>query len=338
MENKKNIDKAFTDHREYIFNVDEIIKMDSGEYSWVVEDFIPGKGITLLSAPAASFKTLLSMELGRCISQGTPFLERATKEKTVLYIDMENNLKVQQLYLKRLGIAHNPQLHIWSQWADKVPPAFPNQLYLDIARKDKPVIIFDSLIAFLGEGVNENVATDIRTVFAFLRSLTNEGATILVLHHAGKSEESQYRGSSDIKGAVDVAYTIKKEEDHVLTLRCFKSRYNFEQDIRVRVVSDEDRLSFKDITVEHASEAAQQEDVKLRVIHSIIADLGKPTQSELVTVVREKFNLSRNPVLELLNRGDNRYWRRENYGKGKAVHYEPIDEGSVNDRYKEVQL
>ena len=63
------------------------------------------------------------------------------------------------------------------------------------------------------------------------RRLANLGATVIVLHHTGKAETSkQYRGSSDIKAAVDTAYLLEKvpgesESLGKLSLTCFKPKF-----------------------------------------------------------------------------------------------------------------
>jgi hypothetical protein len=63
------------------------------------------------------------------------------------------------------------------------------------------------------------------------RALANLGATVLILHHTGKASSSQdYRGSSDIKAAVDMAYCLESEMTfagaiHRLSLRNFKGRF-----------------------------------------------------------------------------------------------------------------
>src|SRR5579863_1696964 len=57
------------------------------------------------------------------------------------------------------------------------------------------------------------------------------GATVLILHHTGKTITSQdYRGSSDIKATVDMAYCLESELTlaggiYRLTLRNFKGRF-----------------------------------------------------------------------------------------------------------------
>jgi hypothetical protein len=65
------------------------------------------------------------------------------------------------------------------------------------------------------------------------RRLANLGATILLLHHTGKSGTSKkYRGSSDIKAAVDTAYLLEKvaslggaDKLRRLKMTNFKSRF-----------------------------------------------------------------------------------------------------------------
>ena len=61
------------------------------------------------------------------------------------------------------------------------------------------------------------------------RALADAGATVLVLHHTGKTSMSkEYRGSSDIEAAVDMAYLLEGEPRdrklHRLILKNFKGR------------------------------------------------------------------------------------------------------------------
>ena len=59
-----------------------------------------------------------------------------------------------------------------------------------------------------------------------LRSYASAGATVVILHHPAKSEGSSGRGSSVIRGAVDVAYLQElSQESGLITLRCLKNRF-----------------------------------------------------------------------------------------------------------------
>src|ERR1035438_5420655 len=62
------------------------------------------------------------------------------------------------------------------------------------------------------------------------RTLANLGASVIVLHNTGKGETSKlYRGSSDIKAAVDTAYLLRRPDEGAqqlgkLSMTCFKGR------------------------------------------------------------------------------------------------------------------
>ena len=64
------------------------------------------------------------------------------------------------------------------------------------------------------------------------RHLASLGATVVILHHTGKSDSSQqYRGSSDIKAAVDMAFKLEPVDKHStkldrLSLTAFKTRFS----------------------------------------------------------------------------------------------------------------
>src|SRR5690348_13542650 len=92
-----------------------------------------------------------------------------------------------------------------------------------------PLLIWDSLVQF--HDGDEQSATQTRAFMTHFRALANAGATVLVLDHTGKTATSQdYRGSSDIKVAVDMAYCVEPGFTlmggiHRLTMRNFKGRF-----------------------------------------------------------------------------------------------------------------
>jgi hypothetical protein len=68
----------------------------------------------------------------------------------------------------------------------------------------------------------------VAATFNRMRYLTNLGATVLVIHHTGKDEKSDYRGASAMEGAVDAALKLVGTiEDGRLTrieVQTFKTR------------------------------------------------------------------------------------------------------------------
>jgi len=101
-------------------------------------------------------------------------------------------------------------------------------------QQHRPLLIWDSLIDF--HDGDEQSAKETRRFMKHFRALANAGATVIILHHTGKTETSQdYRGSSDIKAAVDTAYRLETEFSldkgiHRLTLRNFKGRFAIGRD------------------------------------------------------------------------------------------------------------
>jgi len=99
---------------------------------------------------------------------------------------------------------------------------------IEFARKHKGVIIYDSLIEF--HPGSEQSSNETRAFMRHFRHLAHLGATVIILHHTRKAETSkQYRGSSDIKAAVDTAYLLTRNSQEPgelgeLSMDCFKAR------------------------------------------------------------------------------------------------------------------
>jgi hypothetical protein len=117
---------------------------------------------------------------------------------------------------------------VWGGWNDWPPPGPDSSMVIDFAKQGDRLIVYDSLVEF--HSGSEQSATETRAFMRYLRRLANLGAAVLLLHHTGKSESSRvYRGSSDIKAAVDMAYLLERTsvDDGKLgnlTLSCFKGR------------------------------------------------------------------------------------------------------------------
>jgi hypothetical protein len=159
---------------------------------------------------------------------GIPFLARATVQRPVLYVDRENPLAVVRERIDRLGINETAALTIWGLWVNPMPDGPTSASILRFASAYRPLIIFDSLIGF--HPGSEQDASETRKHMQAYIALAALGASVIVLHHTGKADTAkQYRGSSDIKAAVDIAYVVESlsEPDagiRSLRLKAFKNR------------------------------------------------------------------------------------------------------------------
>jgi hypothetical protein len=157
-------------------------------------------------------------------------------------LDGENPLYTVKQRLFDLGIQKTGDLIVWGGWNLSPPQGPQSPLLIDFALQHSPLIIFDSLIEF--HPGSEQSSTETRAFMKYFRALANLGATIVVFHHSGKADTAKiYRGSSDIKAAVDTDYqleSIDKESNRLgrLSLKCFKGRLmpgqNFELEFRAK--------------------------------------------------------------------------------------------------------
>jgi hypothetical protein len=200
-----------------------------GKIEWLIDELIPLGGITLIAAESGAGKTYLAYAIAGAVSRGVPFAGCAVQQRPVIYLDGENPLCVVKERLLQLGIPETANLHIWGGWIPEHPHGPESALLRKFAQGEKPLLIWDSLVQF--HSGNEQQATETRAFMNHFRALANVGATVLILHHTGKVKTaSQYRGSSDIKAAVDTAYVLRSpaSENGKLTwliLQNFKCRF-----------------------------------------------------------------------------------------------------------------
>jgi archaellum biogenesis ATPase FlaH len=196
---------------------------------WLIDGIIPLGSVNLITSESGTGKTWVAYAIAGAVARGETFAGIAVKQRPVLYLDGENPLCVAKQRLWDLGIAETPDLRVWGGWLDPSPPGPNSAMLLDYTREHHPLFIWDSLVQF--HDGEEQSATETRAFMNYFRQLAHLGATILILHHTGKTSSSQqYRGSSDIKAAVDMAYVLETESTlmggiHRLTLRNFKARY-----------------------------------------------------------------------------------------------------------------
>src|ERR1051326_4434262 len=195
---------------------------------WLIQDVIPRGSVTLISAESGTGKTWLAYAIAGAVACGNDFAGlKVSVAIPVLYVDGENPVVVVQRDLHDLGIGRTDHLHIWGGWSDSPPPGPNDECIQQFARETKGLIIFDSLVQF--HTGDEQSSTETRRFMNYFRELANLGATVIVLHHTGKSGTSKvYRGSSDIQASVDTAYVVtghpRNGKLHRLNVNHFKSR------------------------------------------------------------------------------------------------------------------
>jgi len=284
--------------------------------NYIVGDLIPEGAITMLTGDSGHGKTIFATALAGAIAAGGQFLGREVVQRKVLYLDRENPLSLVKQHLFDLHIERTPDLIIWGCWCEH-PADGPAAASLhEFARAEKPVMIFDSLIAF--HTGNEQDASETRKYLQLYRDLAAAGATVILLHHTGKSENAkQYRGSSDIKASVDMAWLIEKLGDPAgllanLRLMPFKNRIGAGSMIP---------LSFQN--GQFAKDEARQETNK-EIFERFVRLYPNSTQTELVKLVNAA-GVGKSRAEQLLVEGEKQGWLHVTNGKRNAKLYTLVE-------------
>jgi len=158
-------------------------------------------------------------------------------------LDRENSKPGIEDRFNRLRMSDDASFHVWGDWVrDETgqqvrapnPGSAPVQIWVAQC-EPKPCILVDGLSAFFG-GDNQNDAAQMRKFLDPMRRLCAMGATVILVHHDGKSESSKdYRGSSDFAPAIDIGFHVTTSNatgylDRLL-LRCYKHRFGFAGEI-----------------------------------------------------------------------------------------------------------
>jgi predicted ATP-dependent serine protease len=194
-----------------------------------VDGLIAAGGLHLITGDAGAGKSTLVSALGYAVSTGQDFLGRAVSQRPVLLLDAENPAVAVGERFRRLHIQSHEGFRLWGFWVGDDPPRVSDSIVADWVTGStiKPLIIVDSLVAFHPGA--ENDSTETRRYMLEYRKLAATGATIVLLHHIGKSEGARdYRGSSDIKASIDIGFKLTSASNDSLSsleLRAFKQRF-----------------------------------------------------------------------------------------------------------------
>jgi len=296
----------------HLRDIPRTLEIDANQRGWLVDELIPEGSLVLVTAPPGEYKTWLALSLASAVSTGALFLRRKTAETTVLYLDRDNPLRVVCERRRILRLREGKRLKIWGRWLPDSPPEIGDPRHLKFARRYRPLIIFDSFVRF--HSAQENSATDMAKVIEALRRLTDAGATVILLHHRGKSETSRYRGSTDIHAGVDVAFAIetrkKRNSPPILTLHCFKHRLLEEFQLTLRP-------NLKNGCFEIIDDPSAANTIAIvKKVQALIKKIPGITQQELI----KRCGLPETNGRDLLLREDGKFWFTKR-GEKKSLRY-----------------
>lgn len=181
---------------------------------WLIEDVIAAGTVTVVVGEPGAKKTWLLLDAAVCVAQGEPWLDRPTRQATVLLIDEETGRPRLNRRLGAVMRAHSagkdlPLAYVSMYGLSLLEPDAADNLVQLIQAAGAGFVVIDAL-ADVMLGGDENTARDVQRVFYNLRHAAERtGAAMVVVHHRGKT--GTYRGSSAIQGAVDLMLLVESK-------------------------------------------------------------------------------------------------------------------------------
>jgi hypothetical protein len=288
--------------------------LDIPPIDYLVPGLISRKTITLWTGADGTAKTFLTLRMAIAVASGGEFLGRRCQQADVLYLDYENpsfavrdrlDLMTQETVI--------PRLKIWGTWNEQQPPQIGSELLLTLAKETKPLLIVDPFR--YAHGADENDSTAMMGIMQHLRYCAAAGGSVIVLHHPAKTEGSTGRGSSAIKGAVDVAFLQEMaapDDGGLITLKCIKNRFGEAHSVTIRPDFGEGIFEVTD-----SPQFTKRNADSFKLLEIIKSQPGL-TQNTLT----EKSGMRKSRVSEILRDGKDSLWRQVK--QGNSFQYYPI--------------
>jgi len=236
------------------------LKKFKANKNFIVENFLFPGSVTMLYAPPAQFKSLISTGLGFAISNGVEFMGMKTKKTPVLYLDGENSQSImkeraEQIH-KGLRLKRNKFPLFFLQGGLLMDSKKNiNMLYLaqieEVIKKNKvKVLFFDTLHRFCL--YDENSSDDLNKLYTqVFKPLADDlKIAVVFLHHSTKS--GGYRGSGDFLGMVDVSYRVERKaktgEFKIINEKCRSGEI---PEINGEIIFGEDYIRFNKLNECH---------------------------------------------------------------------------------------
>lgn len=178
--------------------------------SFFIKNWLPKNAMMTLYGPSGCGKTFLALDWLLHMSSGLEEWQGCkVKKSTVLYLCGEGKygmLKRVKGWMEYHNISDTGRFFLMDTPLNLSDPLELNTLITAIEQDNiRPdIICIDTFYRyFVGD---ENKAVDTKPFFESMSKLMNlyDGLSILLIHHTGKADKTQLRGSTSIKAALDV--------------------------------------------------------------------------------------------------------------------------------------
>lgn len=193
------IAKAAPVHGPRIYTYAELLALPPEEHHWRIDGIVHEEGLVIVVARPKVGKSTLLRNLTLSLVRGEPFLERATKQCSVMWLALEESKADVMEHFGKLGIRADDAIGF--HFGD---PPQKSLAWLNEVAEGYGAIVIDTLGKFFPQLQNFNDYGEVnRALRPMERFAHDTHRTILFAHHAGWSGEVRAQGSTAIAAAAD---------------------------------------------------------------------------------------------------------------------------------------
>jgi predicted transcriptional regulator len=222
--------RAAADRPELQFRLHDDEKIENlPPLDFLVEGLIPMHSLVEMYGAPGSGKSFVAMALAFCIGSGLPFGLRQVKRGAVIYVAAEGVAglsqrirawKSERAFNGKAGVYFAPR-PVNLRASREV-----RRFILDVRRQIREpiqLVIIDTFARCFAGG-EENSSCDVGIAIANADTIRSDlDCAVLMVHHTEKSGQTE-RGSTAIRGAVDVMIRVKKIAESMITMTCDKAK------------------------------------------------------------------------------------------------------------------
>lgn len=267
------------------------------ERKFIVDNFIHEGSVNVLYSPPANYKSFLALDMALSVATGNKWLERETKKSNVLYWDLENPkfvIKERQEALKAgkdiEGSVEGLSFLNSGMLMDRektINTTLLRKVKKQIKDNEVKLIIVDTMHRLAN--YDENSANDFNMFYTgILKPIARDlNCAFLLLHHSNKNGD--YRGSSDIEGAVECMFEMKKiKEEGLFEIKSKKFRFGKEQKIKGKIEFEDESISINKIDFNTEQENEEAEKITtVEAIKNLFVRENQIKRSEIIKKIEQ---------------------------------------------------
>lgn len=214
---------------------------------WRCEDLAADGFLTVLAGRGGEGKSWLALALACGVARGEPAAGLACTPGRAVIFDAENGPRLTIRRFRAAGVTAGLAVQPVDAGGLRCMNGDLDWFRQVIEDQKANLVVFDSL-RVLSSGAAENESDALEPIITALKQLARDtGAAILLIHHRGKGEDSDFRGSSVILDQTDLMFRLERVKDDPESrrrrkIRTVKCRIDEEPEPRwVAIEADPDR-------------------------------------------------------------------------------------------------